>query len=433
MLQAPIDYVSGLGALPDSLRALQEQEAFRVGIDAKKADTEYKRAQVGAHSQKLRRQAEFQAAMQAYLANPTAHGLAALMGAFPEFSEEAKAAFNALDANKREADVTQMGEIAMLAGSGDFDRAAAVLRSRIEADKAAGQFDPQDQAILEAMESGDPARQKQALGMITYGIGVAVGPDKAKPFLESMGLSMEPDLTVVGPGAELIDRRNPGAGPVYNSPYKPQTWTDPASGITYSIVPKGAAGGGGGTAGGGMAGSEAVQKGRSTVASVLSGAGIPLPVVAGALGNFDIEGGWEGAKGDGGKAQGIAQWHPDRLANYQRAVGKPFDPADHEGQARFFLWEMQNPEAAGMTVAQRDAILNAKTPEQAAVLIDKHYERSSGKHRTNRVRAARQHAQTLGAGPKKVRSRQEYDKLAVGEIYEDPNGVVRTKTAGVAR
>lgn len=422
MLQAPIDYVTGLGPLPDPIKALQEAEAFKVGIEGRKADTEYKRAQVGEHTRKLRRQAEFQAAMQAYLANPTAHGLAALLGAFPEFSEEAKAAFNALDSNKREADVTQMGEIAMLAGSGDFERAAGVLRARIEADKAAGQYDPQDEAILEAMESGDPARQKQALGMITYGIGVAVGPDKAKPFLESMGLSMEPDLTVVGPGAEVIDERNPSAGPVYNSPYKPQTWTDPASGITYSIVPKGTGGGGGETPGG-----EAVQRGRSTVASVLSGAGIPLPVVAGALGNFDVEGGWEGAKGDGGKAQGIAQWHPDRLANYQRAVGKPFDPADHEGQARFFLWEMQNPEAAGMTPAQRDAILNAKTPEQAAILIDKHYERSSGKHRNNRARAARMHAQALGAGPKKVRSIQEAMALPPGTIFIDPNGVVRRR------
>jgi hypothetical protein len=49
---------------------------------------------------------------------------------------------------------------------------------------------------------------------------------------------------------------------------------------------------------------------------------------------------------------------------------------------------MQNPEAAGMTIEQRDAILNAKTAPQAAALIDQFYERSSGEHRPARMAAA---------------------------------------------
>jgi hypothetical protein len=49
---------------------------------------------------------------------------------------------------------------------------------------------------------------------------------------------------------------------------------------------------------------------------------------------------------------------------------------------------MQNPQAAGMTVAQRDKILAAKTPAEAAALIDQHYERSSGRDRQTRMAAA---------------------------------------------
>lgn len=127
---------------------------------------------------------------------------------------------------------------------------------------------------------------------------------------------------------------------------------------------------------------------QQTVAFQFQRAGLNPNVVAGFLGNFVVEDGYTGKTGDGGKAKGIAQWHDDRLANYEKATGKPFNPTDHESQAKFVLWELQNPKAAGMTVAQRDAILKAKTPEQAAELIDKYYERSNGKARQKRVDAA---------------------------------------------
>lgn len=127
---------------------------------------------------------------------------------------------------------------------------------------------------------------------------------------------------------------------------------------------------------------------QQTVATQFRDTGWNPNVIAGFLGNFHVEDGYTGKKGDGGKAQGIAQWHPERLANYERAMGKPFDPTDHETQAKFVIWEMQNPKAAGMTVAQRDKILAAKSPAEAAELIDKFYERSSGAHRSKRVEAA---------------------------------------------
>lgn len=182
--------------------------------------------------------------------------------------------------------------------------------------------------------------------------------------------------------------------------------------------------GGGGSAPA-PASNETIQQGRSTVASVFSGAGLPAPVIAGFLGNFDVEGGWGGAEGDGGKARGIGQWHPDRIVNYERAVGRPFDPSDHEGQARFTLWEMQNPEAAGMTVEQRDAILNARSAGEAAELIDKFYERSSGEHRQKRIAAAERLAG--GGAPVRVASKVEADKLPSGATFIAPDGSIRRK------
>lgn len=127
---------------------------------------------------------------------------------------------------------------------------------------------------------------------------------------------------------------------------------------------------------------------QGDVGGELTKAGFSGAVVAGFLGNFDVEGGYNGARGDGGTASGIAQWRHERRANFRKKFGKEPHEASHAEQAQFVVWEMQNPQAAGMTVAQRDAILNAKTPAEAAELIDQHYERSSGQHRAQRRAAA---------------------------------------------
>lgn len=130
---------------------------------------------------------------------------------------------------------------------------------------------------------------------------------------------------------------------------------------------------------------------RTTVATTLSSE-LPPQVVAGFLGNFDIEAGYDGAQGDGGTASGVAQWRKERRAAFRTMFGKDPHQASKEEQAKFVLHEMQNPGAAGMTVAQRDAILAARTPEIAAELIDRYYERSDGTRRSDRIEAAKKYA-----------------------------------------
>lgn len=129
----------------------------------------------------------------------------------------------------------------------------------------------------------------------------------------------------------------------------------------------------------------------SPVVTELQKAGYRAEVVAGFLGNFEVEGGFAGALGDDGTASGLAQWRAERRANFRQMFGKDPSKATLEEQAQFVVWEMQNPQAAGMTVAQRDAILAARTPGEAAALIDRHYERSSGAHRTRRQEAAQRY------------------------------------------
>lgn len=139
---------------------------------------------------------------------------------------------------------------------------------------------------------------------------------------------------------------------------------------------------------------------QQDVASTLKAGGLSDAVVAGFLGNFHIEGGYNGAQGDGGTAGGIAQWRKDRRDNFVRIMGKDPTKATPGEQAKFVLWELNNPKAAGLKPVEIAAIKAARTPEEAAALIDKHYEISSGQHRNARISAASAAAQALGVALK---------------------------------
>ena len=76
------------------------------------------------------------------------------------------------------------------------------------------------------------------------------------------------------------------------------------------------------------------------------------------------------AVGDGGRAYGIAQWHPDRQANFTTAIGGDIRSSTLEQQLTFVDWELRNTEsAAGNRLKQ------AKSPEEAAGIVSRFYER----------------------------------------------------------
>lgn len=188
---------------------------------------------------------------------------------------------------------------------------------------------------------------------------------------------------------------------------------------------------------------------RAAVADVLSSGGLSPQVVAGFLGNFDVEGGYTGIQGDRGSASGIAQLRGERRDNFRRQYGKEPHEATAQEQAQFTLWELNNPAAAGMTTEQVNAIRNARTAEEAAELIDQFYERSSGEHRSRRVAAAVRYAtvQTIDLPPSQAP--QQSDSMVGVEtptpvtdiasirtgnaLLDDLNGVERLQLLAAAR
>ncbi|MVW80174.1 phage tail tip lysozyme [Bordetella sp. 02P26C-1] len=81
------------------------------------------------------------------------------------------------------------------------------------------------------------------------------------------------------------------------------------------------------------------------------------------------------AVGDGGRAYGLAQWHPDRQANFKRVFGKDIKGSTVEEQLKFIDWELRNTERKA-----REKLLAATTPQQAADAFRVHYERPDPKN-----------------------------------------------------
>lgn len=98
--------------------------------------------------------------------------------------------------------------------------------------------------------------------------------------------------------------------------------------------------------------------------------------------------------GDGGKAYGIAQWHPDRQAKFQQVYGKNIRQADFKEQLEFVNWELNNSEKKAGNILR-----GAKTAAEAAALVDQHYERSSGIHRQKRIQIAQKYEKGEVPGP----------------------------------
>ena len=152
---------------------------------------------------------------------------------------------------------------------------------------------------------------------------------------------------------------------------------------------------------------------------------------AGIVGNLFVESGLRtDAVGDGGRAYGIAQWHPDRQAKFRTQFGKDIRTSSFQEQLEFVNWELNNSErAAGNRLRQsRDAA-------SAAAVVDQFYERSSGEARQQRMDNATKIAGgdygnlEGGGGGGILQSIGEFSLEAIGTVFKGMRDVISTDTS----
>lgn len=90
---------------------------------------------------------------------------------------------------------------------------------------------------------------------------------------------------------------------------------------------------------------------------------------AGLTANIEAESNYSAkAKGDGGSAYGIAQWHPDRQADFKKLFGIPIMQGSYEQQLEFMDYELRH----GREKAAGAMLLAAQNAAQAAQVVSRY-------------------------------------------------------------
>jgi hypothetical protein len=90
------------------------------------------------------------------------------------------------------------------------------------------------------------------------------------------------------------------------------------------------------------------------------------------------------AVGDKGSAKGIAQWHPDRQAEFKKWSGKSIDESGLEEQLGFVNYELRE----GKEKSAGDKLKKTETGAEAGAVVSNYYERPAAKEEEARSRGA---------------------------------------------
>jgi hypothetical protein len=120
------------------------------------------------------------------VSNPTPEGYRALMLRYPDRHEGLKASWDQYSEGQRERNVGDAAAVYGAISNGRSDLALDRLKTRRDALAKGGEDTHETDALIEALESGDPAKIKQAQGLAGMVLAAAVGPDKIGSTLDSL-------------------------------------------------------------------------------------------------------------------------------------------------------------------------------------------------------------------------------------------------------
>lgn len=134
------------------------------------------------------------------------------------------------------------------------------------------------------------------------------------------------------------------------------------------------------------------------------------------------------AVGDGGRAYGVAQWHPDRQAAYKRWSGKDIRQSSLGEQLAFVNYELTE----GRERAAGGQLRRTTTADEAAQVVSRYYERPADTEGEARKRAMTARAMMSGAGVRNAGGGRGFTQsdIRIGQITvvtqaTDARGIAR--------
>lgn len=395
-----LDYASIMAAGQSLVPDLQEQ-TYRRELNQSLIDQ--RRAQTQMRADQAERERQFRADVAAATESGEPRAIHGLMIKYPEFADKIKPGWQAMDNERKQRTMTQMGSIYVRAKNNDFAGAAKLLDARIAADKAAGLDTSDDEQIRDALLSGDPDQQKIALGTIGVTLSAA-DPDKFgdtfgkfNPTEAKTEVQKGYEWRLANFGKEFADNWLAGqdtevvsvvpGGSVYN---KADFANPPRGGIM------------GNSPSGDLPGTATGPDGerRFTTPAPQPRGGDPVRLGGGGIESLAKQ-----------TVPGINVTSRTRSPAKNAAVGGKPDSYHLTGQARDFT------PPAGMNMAQLHAQLARAFPGYDVI--------NEGDH--VHVEPGPRMARTAQAGPKRIRSKQEYDRLPSGTEFIAPDGSHRRK------
>lgn len=185
----PLDFLGRMGGpanLPNligdasAITAQRDQQAAT--IDALRSRALFEQSQAAQQIEQQQRAQAYQQALRGHLESPTAGSAANLSLQFPEYSKQINDAYALQDGAKRDGELRLKSTIYSRAHAGDWGAAGTELERYIKAAKDAGEDVSDEEAMLAHLNSGDPSRQKMAIGILGYDLATIVGPDKWADF-----------------------------------------------------------------------------------------------------------------------------------------------------------------------------------------------------------------------------------------------------------
>lgn len=282
---------------------------------------------------------------------------------------------------------------------------------------------PKEGSLIDAIGSQVGAALGNTLQMINpahvigeYGsVLQGKNPTTGAPLSVKPGQADFSDVTgsVPGPQAFSLSRANGMSGAVQQASYRPEGTPPPKGGpvLANSYVQM----------------SANVPQNANVATNYFVSQGWSPQVAAGIVGNLQAETGQKlnlKETGDGGTALGIAQWHADRRATFEKVMGKPFKDSDLHDQLSFVQWELTHTEKAAGNMLK-----SARTPEEAAYIINKYYERSADNSGNRQKYAAAIH-QSITGNLDQPGSSGWVDPATARGTMVDPTGMLNGKPVG---